>query len=76
MKANTLDGIKCYVDEAAKERAEPGICHSFMASLATTMNYIDRDVDPAWLMGASGFAFRMFMNKSLCPSAMRKLQHV
>ena len=70
MKANALEGIKWYVDETAKERDEPGICHSFMASLTTAMNYIEGDVDPVWLMGASGFAFRMFMNKSLCPSAM------
>ena len=70
MKANTLEGIKWYVDKAAKEREEPGICHSFMASLTTAMNYIEGDVDPMWLMGASGFAFRMFMNKCFCPSAM------
>ncbi|UCF15818.1 MAG: hypothetical protein JSW59_20675 [Phycisphaerales bacterium] len=70
MKANTLEGIKWYVDEGAKGRAEPGICHSFMASLATAINYIEGEVDPTRLMGASGFAFRIFMNKGLCPSAM------
>jgi len=70
MKASVLEGIKWYVDKAAKERGEPGICHSFMASLATAINYIEGDVDPVWLMGSSGFAFRIFMNKNLCPSAM------
>ncbi len=65
MSANALDRIKWYVDEAAKERAEPGICHSFMASLATAVNYIKGNVDPVWLMGASGFAFRTFMKKCL-----------
>lgn len=70
MKASALEGIKWYVDMATKERGEPGICHSFMASLATAINYIEGDVDPVWLMGASGFAFRVFMNKCLCPSAM------
>lgn len=70
MKAEALEGIEWYVDKAAKDRVEPGICHSFMASLATAVNYIEGDVGPAWLMGASGFAFRIFMNKGLCPSAM------
>lgn len=70
MKANFLEGIEWYVDKPAKERSEPGICHSFMASLATAVNYIAGDVDPAWLMGAGGFAFRIFINKGLCPSAM------
>lgn len=70
MKPNALEGIKWYVDKTAEERAEPGIHHSFMASLATAVNYIEGDVDPVWLMGASGFAFRIFMNKCLCPSAM------
>ncbi|MHC4309903.1 MAG: hypothetical protein ACYSSN_08165 [Planctomycetota bacterium] len=26
--------------------------------------------NPVWLMGASGFAFRIFMNSNFCPSAM------
>ena len=45
MTANALEGIKWYVDEASKGRGEPGICHSFMASLATAVNYIEGDVD-------------------------------
>ena len=44
MKTNSLEGIKWYVDKAAKGRAEPGICHSFMASLATAINYIEGNV--------------------------------
>ncbi|MHC4145177.1 MAG: hypothetical protein ACYSWW_11985 [Planctomycetota bacterium] len=70
MTTNVLEGIEWRADEAAKERMEPGICHSFMASLATSMNYIEGEVDFAWLMGVTGFAFRVFMNKNLCPSAM------
>ncbi len=40
MKVNALEGIKWYVDDAAKERGEPGICHSFMGSLAIDHNCI------------------------------------
>ena len=65
MKVTTLEGIKWYVDQAAKERGEPGIYHSFMASLATVINYIEGNVDPVWLMGASGFAFRIFTIEEL-----------
>jgi len=70
MAANVLEGIEWYVDQGAKQRGEPGICHSFMASLVTAVNHIEGDIDPVWVMGASGFAFRIFMNKNLCPSAM------
>ncbi len=70
MTKSVLEAIEWRTDEAAKERMEPGICHSFMASLATSMNYIEGKVDFAWLMGVTGFAFRVFMNKNLCPSAM------
>lgn len=70
MAAKVVEGIEWYVDEAAKQRGEPGICHSFLASLATAVKYIEGDIDPIRVMGASGFAFRVFMNKCLCPSAM------
>ena len=42
MKANALEGIEWYVDEAGKERDEPGICHSFMASLATAVDHAEQ----------------------------------
>ena len=70
MTTNALEAIEWRTDETAKERMEPGICHSFMASLATSLNYIEGEVDFAWLMGVTGFAFRVFMNENLCPSAM------
>ncbi|UCH83500.1 MAG: hypothetical protein JSW50_13735 [Candidatus Latescibacterota bacterium] len=40
-----------------------------MASVATTLKYLGTDVDPAWLMGTSGFAFRILTNEVMCPSA-------
>lgn len=70
MTAHRLQDITWYVDRQAIENGEPGIYHSYMASLATALNYVEGDVDPAWLMGASAFAFRMFVCETLCPSAM------
>jgi hypothetical protein len=70
MTTNVLEGIDWCADEASKEKSEPGIHHSFMTSLATAVNYIEGKVDFVWLMGVTGFAFRVFMNKNFCPSAM------
>jgi len=70
MSAEKVEGIEAYADPDAAQRGEPGIYHSFMASLATALNHIAGSLDPAWLMGASGFAFRSFINETLCPSAM------
>ncbi len=74
LSARTLNGITWYVDSKAKERGEPGISHSYMGSLATAVNYIDGDLDPAWMMGTSGFAFRIFVCSDFCPSAMSQFQ--
>jgi hypothetical protein len=65
-----LGDVVWYTDRNAEQRAEPGVCHSFMASLATAINYIAGDLDPVWLMGSSSFAFRIMVNENLCPSAM------
>jgi len=46
MAAKALSEIKWYVDKAAKGRAEPGICHSFMASLAAAVNILVLSVKP------------------------------
>lgn len=70
MSSNRIESISWYVDLKAEEHGEPGIYHSYMASLATAINHIAGSVDPAWLMGSSGFAFRSFVNEVFCPSAM------
>ncbi len=70
MSTRTLKDISWYIDPEAKEKDEPGIYHSYMTSLATALYYIEADLDPAWLMGASAFAFRIFINETMCPSAM------
>ena len=65
-----LSGVTWYRDQDALSRGEPGVVHSYMASLATAIGYLDGSVDPVWLMGAGGFAFRINVNETLCPSAM------
>jgi hypothetical protein len=65
-----LEGISWYTDEDARERDEPGIAHSYLAGLATALRHLDGRLDPFRLMGASGFAFRIFVNETFCPSAM------
>ncbi len=70
MEKNALETLTWYRDEDALARAEPGIVHSYMASLATALNHIDRALDPVWLMGSSAFAFRININDVMCPSAM------
>jgi hypothetical protein len=66
----TLKNISWYCDDKAITKGEPGIYHSYMASLATALEYIGADVDPAYLMGASAFAFRIWIHELMCPSAM------
>jgi hypothetical protein len=70
MSAKRVENISCYVDRQALERDEPGIVHSYMAGLSTAINHLAGELDPAWLMGSSAFAFRLFINQIMCPSAM------
>jgi hypothetical protein len=70
MSRKKLEDIEWYVDRKAEEHGEPGIYHSYMAVLATAINHVAGSLDPAWLMGSSGFAFRSFVNEVFCPSAM------
>ncbi|MGD2153268.1 MAG: hypothetical protein PVG79_08355, partial [Gemmatimonadales bacterium] len=70
MYRKRIEGIEWYVDRKAEEHGEPGICHSYTACLATAINHVAGSLEPAWLMGGSGFAFRSFVNEVFCPSAM------
>lgn len=65
-----IDNIAWYTDKTAPARKEPGLQHSYYSSLATIIKYKYGKVDPVWLMGTSGMAFRIWVNKGLCPSAM------
>jgi hypothetical protein len=70
MVSQVIKNIDWYSDDNALARGEPGIQHSFMSSLATALNHISGEIDPAWLMGSSAFAFRIIVNETMCPSAM------
>lgn len=70
MAQSELGDVAWYHDMVGKRRGEPGILFSFMGALASALDYAGRPVDPAWLMGASAFAFRLWVNKVMCPSAM------
>ena len=70
MHQNRLDEIAWYRDEDAQARGEPGICHSYLASLATALHHMYGELDATWLMGSSAFAFRINVSEVLCPSAM------
>ena len=70
MATEKLNDISWYSNEIALRRGEPGIQHSFMSSLATALNYISGELDPTRLMGTSVFAFRIWINETICPSAM------
>jgi len=65
-----IENINWFTDKNAAEKNEPGLRHSFTAGLATVLNHIDGQLDPVWLMGGSAFAFRIFVNEIMCPSAM------
>ena len=70
MKTKRIEEITWYIDSEALSRGEPGICHSYIASMATVLQTIGLEVDPVWLMGVSGFAFRIYIAQNMCPSCM------
>jgi hypothetical protein len=70
MSAKRLEKLEWFRDCRAERDGEPGVYHSYMASLATTLHHISGELDAAWLMGSSGFAFRSFVCQTFCPSAM------
>ncbi|MCP4569492.1 MAG: hypothetical protein GY841_18095 [FCB group bacterium] len=65
-----IGNIAWYEDGNSISAGEPGIYHSYMASLATVLNSLDDRFDPIWMMGSGAFAFRTFVNETFCPSAM------
>jgi hypothetical protein len=70
MAAKKLDRVLWYSDTKALGNKDPGIQHSYVASLASSLNYLSGRLDPVWLMGTSVFAFRIFVAEAMCPSAM------
>ncbi|MEN6480055.1 MAG: hypothetical protein ABFD20_10520 [Anaerolineales bacterium] len=69
MAAKSIPAVTWYTDQQALARGEPGIVFSFIAALATALQARGDPVEPVWLMGASGWAFRIIVEKGLCPSS-------
>jgi len=66
----SVDRVRWVIDHDARARGEPGLIHSFVGSLATAIDCAGYVVDPSWLMGSTGFAFRIWVEDRLLPSAM------
>ena len=56
MTKNELPDVKWF-DQTPSE-ATPGIWQTFVGSLACVQQMMGEEVNPAWLMGCTGFAFR------------------
>ena len=70
MSTVLIKDLEWFSDTQAIKTGEPGIRHSYLASVATVLHYLKPDFDPIWMMGAGGFAFRIMVNETMCPSAM------
>lgn len=69
-KKRTLERVHQVIDHDAVARGEPGLTHSFVASLATAIDSAGYVIDPIRLMGTTGFAFRIWVEDRLLPNAM------
>ncbi|MGD8307002.1 MAG: hypothetical protein PVF17_10130 [Ignavibacteria bacterium] len=68
-----MQSIDNFVFESFAEEDSPGepkIIHSYVLCIANVFKYLTGKIDPVWLMGSSGFAFRIFFEETMCPSAM------
>ncbi len=70
MESLHVGDVAWYIDSAAVAKGEPGLWNTYMASLGAVLRVLGEDYAPAWLMGASGWAFRINVHKDLCPSAI------
>lgn len=64
-----LDDVKWYHDPTAGDSIPTCCLHSYTLSVLTALNAQEDQVDPVWVAGASGMAFRIWAHQDLCPSA-------
>jgi hypothetical protein len=64
-----LDSAKWYRDATVGESIPTHYLHSYSQSVLTALNAQEGEVDPVWVVGASGMAFRIWVHEGLCPSA-------
>jgi len=65
-----LSGVEWYVDRKAEARGEPGLYYSYLSAVASSLQAQGEVVDPTWLMGASGWAFRIIMRADMSERAI------
>ena len=70
MSTVLIKDLEWFSDTKAIKTGEPGIRHSYLASVATVLHHMNPNFDPIWMMGAGGFAFRIMTHETMCPSAM------
>lgn len=58
----------------SNKTGEPQLLHSFILCVANVHKFLTGKIDPVWLMGSSAFAFRIFFEKNMCPSAMCRFE--
>ncbi|MGI6081977.1 MAG: hypothetical protein ACOYEP_03795 [Limnochordia bacterium] len=64
-----LDSVIWHHDAAAEDSIPTGYLHSYTKAVLTAIQAQEGQVDPVWLAGASGIAFRIWIHHELCPSA-------
>ncbi len=66
MQKLVLDDVKWNLKKINND--VPGLLNSFIAGLTHSLRHAGRDADFIWLMGVSGFAFRIIINAQMCLS--------
>ena len=64
-----LDNVEWHLDAAAEDPIPTCYLHSYTKAALTAIQAQEGQVDPVWVVGASGMAFRIWAHCELCPSA-------
>jgi hypothetical protein len=64
-----IENARWHRDTAADTNIPTGYTHSFTKATLTALEIQEGYVDPVWVVGSSGAAFRIWAHKDLCPSA-------
>lgn len=64
-----LDNVRWHHDTAAEDSVPTCHLHSYTKAVLAAIQAQEGQVDPVWVVGASGAAFRIWVHNELCPSA-------
>lgn len=64
-----LDSVKWHRDTTAGDSIPTCHLHSYTKAVLTALEAQESRVDPVWVAGTSGTAFRIWAHQDLCPSA-------